>query len=94
MPKLCGDYKYKFMTVKVEDKNAKNILLNMITEHIEKLTEEIEQQSKSEYGAQQVIDKAKEIAQCMEWRKNIEFLGTDTCLRDLEFYKNGVERFY
>ena len=94
MSKLFGDYKYKFMTIKVEDKSAKNILLNMITEHIEKLTKEIEQQSKSEYGAQLVIAKANEIAQCMEWRKNIEFLGTDTCLRDFEFYKNGIERFY
>lgn len=92
--KVNGDYKKKYILLEIDDKVDKNILIDALKAHIEKLTKEIETDSKSEHGSIRVILNANNIAKCMRWRDHIEFMGTDIALRDFDFYKNGIERFY
>ena len=92
--KVNGDYKKKYILLEIDDKAEKSLLVSALKNYIEKLTEEIETDSKSEHGSTRVILNANNIAKCMKWRDHIEFMGTDTSLIDFDFYKNGIERFY
>ena len=94
MSKINGDYKKKYIILEIDDKTDKNILIDALKEHIEKLSQGIEKATKSEYSADVIIRDAHIITKCMKWRDNIEFMGTDTSLRDFDFYKHGIERFY
>ena len=94
MSKINGDYKKKYILLEIDDKADKNILIDALKEYIGKLTEDIEKYSKSEHRADSITICANKIVKCMEWRDHIEFIGTDTSLRDFDFYKHGIERFY
>lgn len=89
------DYKYKFIAIQIDDKNVQQLLKEALNAHIVKKTKDIEMYSKSEsyVRADDVKRCADEIATMMKWRDNLWLLGTDTWVRDLEFYKHGIEHF-
>lgn len=93
--KINGDYKKKYILLEVEDKADKDILVDALKEYIAKLSKDIELYSKGEHNIDRIKYGANKMTKCMEWRDHIEFMGTDILsLRDFDFYKNGIERFY
>ena len=98
MSKLGEDFKRKYFLLEVSDKKEykkeKNIIIDALTDYIEKCADEIKVYSKSEaYIRVDDIQKlAAIITTCMKWRDNIEVMGSDTSPRDFDFYKNGIER--
>jgi len=94
--KVGEDYKKKYILLEINDKAAKNILIDALKEHIAKLTRDIEVYSKVEdcNRAEDIPRLATQISQCMKWRDNIHLMGSDTYPRDFDFYKNGIERIY
>jgi hypothetical protein len=89
------DYKKKYILLEVEGKTDKDILVDALKEYIEKLAQDIERYSKGEHNIDRIKYCAGKMTKCMEWRDHIEFMGTDILsLRDFDYYKNGIERFY
>lgn len=89
------DYKKKYILLEVDSKADKNIITDALKVYIEKLVSDIEKYSKGEHNVDRIKNCANQMAKCMEWRDHIEFMGTDIIsLRDFDFYKNGIERFY
>lgn len=92
MSKLNGDYKKKYILLEIDDKTDKNILIDALKGHIEKLAKDIEIYSKSEYRADSIKCCAERMTKCMQWRDNIHTMGSDIYPRDFDFYDNGIER--
>lgn len=93
--KIGGDYKKKYILLEIDDKANKEILVNALKEYIAKLSKDIELYSKGEHNIDRIKYSADRMTKCMQWRDHIEFMGTDIIsLRDFDFYKNGIERFY
>ena len=92
--KIGEDYKRKYLLLEIDDKGDKGIIVDALKEHIAKLTKDIESYSKSEayVRADDIPRIATSIAKCMKWRDNIYIMGSDTWIRDFDFYKNGIEK--
>jgi hypothetical protein len=92
--RLDGDYKRKYLLLEIDDKADQGIIIDALKEHIAKLTKDIESYSKSEafVRADDIPRIAANIAKCMKWRDNIHIMGSDTWIRDFNFYKNGIEK--
>ena len=89
------DYKKKYILLEVDNKANKEILIDALKIYIEKLAKDIETYSKGEHNIDRIKVCADKMTRCMDWRDHIEFMGTDILsLRDFDFYKNGIERFY
>lgn len=89
------DYKKKYILLEINDKANKDILVDALKGYIEKLTKDIEVYSKGEHNIDRIKYCAERMTKCMDWRDHIEFMGTDILsLRDFDYYKNGIERFY
>ena len=96
MGKLNEDYKRKYLLLEVSDKKEKEIIIDALTDYIEKCADDIKTYSKSEayIRAGDIQRLATTIATCMKWRDNIEIMGSDLGPRDFQFYENGIERIY
>jgi hypothetical protein len=93
--KIGGDYKKKYILLEIDDKANKEVLIDALKIYIEKLTKDIEMYSKGEHNIDRIKICADKMTRCMDWRDHIELMGTDIySLRDFDFYKNGIERFY
>jgi hypothetical protein len=92
--KLNGDYQRKYILLEIDDKADQGIIIDALKEHIAKLTKDIESYSKSEafVRADDIPRIATSVAKCMKWRDNIHIMGSDTWIRDFDFYKNGIEK--
>lgn len=89
------DYKKKYILLEVDNKANKEILIDALKIYIEKLAKDIETYSKGEHSIDRIKICADRMTRCMDWRDHIEFMGTNILsLRDFDFYKNGIERFY
>ena len=73
------EYKYKFLTCKVNIDNPHKLMRDIINEYIKKLREEIEKDSgpNSKYGANRIKANANAIVELLSWRDNMEFIGSD-----------------
>ena len=73
------DYKYKFLTCKVNIDKPNQLMKDMINEYIKKLCTDIEMDSSpnSKYGAERVKVNANKIVELLNWRDNMEFVGSD-----------------
>ena len=73
------EYKYKFLTCKVNIDNPNQLMKDMINEYIKKLRADIEKDSSpdSKYGAERVKVNANKIVELLSWRDNMEFVGSD-----------------
>lgn len=91
------EYKYKFLTCKVNIDNPHKLMKDMINEYIKKLREEIEKDSgpNSKYGAERIKANANAIVELLSWRNNVEFIGSDEVydMGNLD-YKDRFEKFY
>ena len=98
MGKISEDYKRKYFLLEVSDKKEykkeKNIIIDALTDYIEKCADEIKAYSKSEayIRADDIQKLATIITTCMKWRDNILLMGSDISPRDFNFYENGIER--
>lgn len=94
MGKLNEDYKRKYLLLEISDKKEKEIIIDALTDYIEKCADDIKTYSKSEayIRAGDIQRLAATIATCMKWRDNIEIMGSDLGPRDFQFYENGIER--
>jgi hypothetical protein len=89
------DYKKKYILLEIDYKTDQGILIDALKGHIEKLAKDIETYSKGEHNVDRIRNCAERMTKCMEWRDHIELMGTDILsLRDFDYYKNGIERFY
>ena len=89
------DYKKKYILLEIDNKANKEILIDALKEYIGKLASDIEKYSKGEHNIDTIKICADKMTRCMGWRDHIELMGTDILsLRDFDFYKNGIERFY
>lgn len=91
------EYKYKFLTCKVNIDNPHKLMKNMINEYIKKLRADIEKDSgpDSKYGADRIKANANAIVELLSWRNNMEFIGSDEVydMSNLD-YKDRFEKFY
>ena len=73
------EYKYKFLTFKVNIDKPHQLMKDMINEYIKKLCADIEKDSSpdSKYGAERVKANANKIVELLSWRNNMEFIGSD-----------------
>ena len=63
------EYKYKFLTCKINIDNPHKLMKDMINEYIKKLREEIEKDSgpNSKYGADRIKANANKIVELLSW---------------------------
>ena len=91
------EYKYKFLTCKVNIDKPHQLMKDMINEYIKKLREEIEKDSgpNSKYGADRIKANANKIVELISWRDNMEFIGSDEVydMSNLD-YKDRFDKFY
>ena len=73
------EYKYKFLTCKVNIDEPHQLMKDMINEYIKKLRADIEKDSSpdSKYGAERIKVNANKIVELLSWRDNMEFVGSD-----------------
>ena len=73
------EYKYKFLTCKVNIDKPHQLMKDMINEYIKKLRADIEADSgpNSKYGADRIKANANAIVELLSWRDNMEFIGSD-----------------
>ena len=73
------EYKYKFLTCKVNIDKPHQLMKDMINEYIKKLRADIEKDSgpDSKYGADRIKANANAIVELLSWRDNMEFIGSD-----------------
>ena len=73
------EYKYKFLTCKVNIDNPHKLMKDMINEYIKKLRDDIELYSKpdSKNNGDRIKICADKIIELLEWRDNMEFIGSD-----------------
>lgn len=73
------EYKYKFLTCKVNIDKPHQLMKDMINEYIKKLRADIELYSKpdSKNNGDRIKICADKIIELLEWRDNMEFIGSD-----------------
>lgn len=94
MSKIGEDYKRKYLLLEVSDKKEKEIIIDALTDYIEKCADDIKTYSKSEayIRAGDIQRLAATIATYMKWRDDIHFMGSDIGPREFKFYENGIEK--
>lgn len=87
-------YKYNFLTCKVKIDNPHKLMKDMINTYIEKLREDIELYSKpdSKNNGDRIKICADKIIELLEWRDNMEFIGSDEVFNMGNL--NGADRFH
>ena len=73
------EYKYNFLTCRVHIDKPHQLMKDMINEYIKKLRADIELYSKpdSRNNGDRIKICADKIIELLEWRDNMEFIGSD-----------------